>query len=65
MRVLFDTSVLVSAFVDQLSNHTAAFATFASYTSAEHDSFRSPHALAEIYSVRRSRREEIEIYENA
>ena len=51
MRVLFDTSVLVPAFVDQLSNHTAAFATFASYTSAEHESFCSTHALAEIYSV--------------
>ncbi len=51
MKVLFDTSVLVPAFVDQLSNHTAAFVCFTTYTSGEHEGFCSTHALAETYSV--------------
>ncbi len=51
MKILFDTSVLVPAFVDQLSNHPAAFAAFSSYTSGEHMGFCSTHALAEAYSV--------------
>lgn len=51
MRVLFDTSVLVPAFVDQLSNHSSAFAAFAGYSAGEHEGYCSTHALAETYSV--------------
>ena len=51
MNVLFDTSVLVPAFVDQLSNHPGAFETFSTYTSVEHRGYCSTHALAETYSV--------------
>lgn len=52
MNVLFDTSVLVPALVDQLSNHESAFCVFSSFvTAAEHHAFCSTHCLAETYSV--------------
>jgi predicted nucleic acid-binding protein len=49
--VLFDTSVLVPAMVDQLSNHPTSFACFRHYTSGQHEGFCSTHALAECYSI--------------
>jgi predicted nucleic acid-binding protein len=51
MKVLFDTSVLIPALVDQLSNHQSAFAVFSSFTAGEHKGYCSTHALAETYSV--------------
>ena len=51
MTVLFDTSVLVPAFVDQLANHPTCFSTFVTYTSEEHTAVCASHALAEVYSV--------------
>ena len=51
MNVFFDTSVLVPAIVDQLSNHPASFAVFHQYTNKPHDGYCSTHALAECYSV--------------
>ena len=51
MNVLFDTSVLVPALVDQLSNHESSFAVFHTYTRDEHQGCCSTHALAELYSV--------------
>ena len=51
MRVFFDTSVLVPALVDQLSNHQSSFAAFYSYTAGEHQGYCSTHSLAETYSV--------------
>lgn len=51
MNVFFDTSVLVPAVVDQLSNHAASFACFAQYTTDEHTAYCSTHALAEAYAV--------------
>ncbi len=51
MNVFFDTSVLVPALVDQLSNHPACFAVFKTYTSGENSGYCSTHGLAECYSV--------------
>jgi len=52
MRVFFDTSVLVPALVDQLSNHQASFALFSSLAhSNEHKTYCSTHTFAEMYSV--------------
>ncbi len=51
MTVLFDTSVLVPALVDQLSNHESSFACFLDYTSDPHTGVCSTHALAECYAV--------------
>ncbi|MFP4067441.1 MAG: type II toxin-antitoxin system VapC family toxin [Spirochaetaceae bacterium] len=51
MRVLFDTSVLVAALVDQLSNHQSAFGVFDSYTRDENEGYCSTHALSETYSA--------------
>ena len=51
MRVFFDTSVLVPALVDQLSNHESSFAVFHSYTSGSNRGYCSAHSLAETYSV--------------
>ena len=51
MNVLFDTSVLVPALVDQLSNHESAFYIFSSHITGEHRAFCSTHCLVETYSV--------------
>ena len=51
MRTLFDTSVLVTAVVDQLGNHEAAFGAFHRYTRGNHQGFCSTHALAECYAT--------------
>ncbi len=51
MNILFDTSVLVPALVDQLSNHPVCFSAFLTYTSENHTGCCSTHALAECYSV--------------
>ena len=51
MRVLFDTSVLVPAVVDQLANHEAALDALLSYTAGEHAGYCSMHALAECYAT--------------
>ena len=51
MRVLFDTSVLVPAVVDQLANHEASFEALLSYTDGEHAGYCSTHALAECYAT--------------
>lgn len=51
MRTLFDTSVLVTAVVDQLGNHDAAFGALHRYTRGQHQGFCSTHALAECYAT--------------
>ena len=51
MRVLFDTSVLVPAVVDQLANHEAALDALLAYTGGEHSGYCSTHALAECYAT--------------
>ena len=51
MRTLFDTSVLVSALVDQLVNHEAAFDALDRYAHGEHQGYCSAHALAECYAT--------------
>jgi len=51
MKVLFDTSVIVPALVDQLSQHPACFAKYISYTSGDNQGFCSAHCLAECYAV--------------
>ena len=51
MRVLFDTSVLVPAVVDQLANHDAALDALLSYTSGDHGGYCSTHTLAECYAT--------------
>jgi|SRR6056297_776647 len=51
MRVFFDTSVLVPALVDQLSNHPSSFAVYYSYTSGENSGYCTTHSIAETYSV--------------
>ena len=51
MRTLFDTSVLVTAVVDQLGNHEAAFGALHRYTRGKHQGFCSTHALAECYAT--------------
>ena len=51
MRVLFDTSVLVPAVVDQLANHEAALDALLGYTESDHSGYCSTHALAECYAT--------------
>ncbi len=51
MTVLFDTSVLVPALVDQLANHPACFSAIVTGTSGGNRGVCSTHALAECYSV--------------
>ena len=51
MRVLFDTSVLVPAVVDQLANHEAALDALLSYTEGANAGYCSTHALAECYAT--------------
>ena len=51
MTVLFDTSVLVAAVVDQLANHAAAHDCFRRYSSGRHRGWCSAHALAECYAT--------------
>lgn len=51
MRVFLDTSVLVPALVDQLSNHQSAFAVFHPYTGDGNRGYCSTHALSETYSA--------------
>ena len=51
MRVLFDTSVLVPAVVDQLANHEAALEALLRYTVGRHAGYCSTHALAECYAT--------------
>ena len=51
MRVLFDTSVLVPAVVDQLANHEAALDALLGYTAGAHAGYCSTHALAECYAT--------------
>ncbi|MFM8636025.1 MAG: type II toxin-antitoxin system VapC family toxin [Planctomycetia bacterium] len=54
MKVLFDTSALVTAVVDQLPNHEAALACFRRFAvsgRAGRDAICSTHALAECYAT--------------
>ena len=51
MRVLFDTSVLVPAVVDQLAYHEAALDALLGYTAGAHAGYCSTHALAECYAT--------------
>jgi predicted nucleic acid-binding protein len=51
MKVLFDTSVLVAAVVDQLPNHVVAHDCFRRYSSGDHTGYCSTHALAECYAT--------------
>jgi predicted nucleic acid-binding protein len=51
MKVFFDTSVLVSAVVDQLPRHGPSLAAFTEYTSGDHTACCSTHALAETYAT--------------
>ncbi|MDE2924940.1 MAG: VapC toxin family PIN domain ribonuclease [Acidobacteriota bacterium] len=51
IRTLFDGSVLVTAVVDQLGNHEAAFGALHRYTSGRHQGFCSTHTLAECYAT--------------
>ncbi len=51
MKVLFDTSVLVAAVVDQLPNHVAAHGCFLQYTGKGHTGYCATHTLAECYAT--------------
>ena len=51
MKVCFDTSVLVAAVVDQLTNHESALDCFSRYSGRSHDGFCSTHALAECFAT--------------
>jgi predicted nucleic acid-binding protein len=51
VKVLFDTSVLVSAVVDSLPRHATALETFLRYTTGRHTAYCSTHALAEAYAT--------------
>jgi predicted nucleic acid-binding protein len=51
VKVLFDTSVLVPALVEQLSNHAVCFETLRAYTSDGNIGVCSTHCLAECYST--------------
>jgi predicted nucleic acid-binding protein len=51
VRVLFDTSAIVPALVDQLPNHEAAFHALSEYTDAPNEAVCSTHCLAECYAV--------------
>lgn len=50
MKAYFDTSVLVTALVDQLPNHDAALACLAS-ACRNNEAFTSTHSLAETYAT--------------
>lgn len=51
MKVLFDTSVLVSAVVDQLPHHPRALAAFVHHTANRNQAYCTTHALAEAYAT--------------
>jgi predicted nucleic acid-binding protein len=51
VRAFFDTSVLVPAVVDQLTNHERCYHTFRQYTGDGSRGYCSTHGLAECYSV--------------
>ena len=51
MRVLFDTSVLVTAVVDQLPNHEVALSALRAYSTGGNTGYCSTHALAECYAT--------------
>jgi len=51
MRVLFDSSVLVSSLVAELKNHEVALDCFLQYSQNPHAGFCSTHALAECYAT--------------
>ena len=51
MKVLFDTSVLVPAFADQLANHEPAFECFRKESVLHERAVCSCHALAETYAT--------------
>ena len=51
MKVFFDTSVLVSAVVDQLPRHATAHAALVQFTSADHIACCTTHVLAETYAT--------------
>lgn len=51
MKVLFDTSVLICAVVDQLPHHESAFAAFVQYSTPPHQACCTTHALAEAYAT--------------
>jgi predicted nucleic acid-binding protein len=51
VRVLFDTSVLVTAVVDQLSNHEASLACLAQSLEGPREGCCAAHALAEAYAT--------------
>jgi len=51
MKVLFDTSVLVAAMVDQLPNHDAGLACYSRARRGKPKPMCSAHALAECYAT--------------
>lgn len=51
MRVLFDSSVLVSGLVAELKNHEVALDCFLRYSQEPHVGVCSSHALAECYAT--------------
>lgn len=51
MKVFFDTSVLVPALVDQLTNHSVCVEVFRAYTMQSNRGYCSTHGLAEFYAV--------------
>lgn len=51
MKVCFDSSVLVAAVVDQLTNHESACACFVQYSQGKHRGCCSAHALSECYAT--------------
>ncbi|MDA7645610.1 PIN domain-containing protein [bacterium] len=51
MKVIFDTSVLVSSLVSDLKNHEASLDCFLRYTKKPHTGVCSSHTLAECYST--------------
>jgi predicted nucleic acid-binding protein len=50
VKIYFDTSVLVAAFVEQLPHHEAALACLAS-ACRDHEAVTSTHTLAETYAT--------------
>ena len=51
MKVLFDTSVLVAAVVDQLPQHESALECFVSHRDGNDEGCCSAHTLAECYAT--------------
>ena len=51
MNILYDTSVLVPALVDQLPNHPVCFSSFVGKTDGADAVFCSTQTIAECYSV--------------